>query len=70
MSNSENEVLVKMLAAPINPSDINVLQGTYGILPTFPAIGGNEGVGTVVDPGNSKLQVGDWVIPATSGTGI
>jgi D-arabinose 1-dehydrogenase-like Zn-dependent alcohol dehydrogenase len=26
---SENEVLVKMLMAPINPSDINMIEGTY-----------------------------------------
>ena len=43
------EVLVRMLAAPINPADINMIEGTYPVKPDkFPAIGGNEGVGEVL----------------------
>jgi NADPH:quinone reductase-like Zn-dependent oxidoreductase len=45
------EVLLEMLAAPINPSDIMTLTGHYGVLPPLPAIGGNEGVGKVVGHG-------------------
>lgn len=41
------EVQVKMLAAPINPADLNILEGKYGILPTLPAVVGNEGVGEI-----------------------
>lgn len=37
--------------APINPADINQIQGTYGIRPPLPAIPGNEGVGTVREVG-------------------
>lgn len=60
-----NQVHVKMLAAPINPADINMIQGTYGIsAESFPAVGGNEGVGVVESPGSSQLKKGDWVIPA------
>ena len=40
-------VAVKFCVSPINPSDINTLQGVYPIKPSFPAIGGNEGVAKV-----------------------
>lgn len=33
--------------APVNPSDINQVQGKYGIKPQLPAVAGNEGVGVV-----------------------
>ena len=45
------QVLLEMLAAPINPSDVLTLTGQYGILPPLPAIGGNEGVARVVEHG-------------------
>ncbi|XP_034875165.1 enoyl-[acyl-carrier-protein] reductase, mitochondrial isoform X3 [Mirounga leonina] len=66
-----SDVHVKMLAAPINPSDINMIQGNYGLLPKLPAVGGNEGVGQVVAVGGSVTGVkpGDWVIPASAGLG-
>ncbi|XP_061632689.1 LOW QUALITY PROTEIN: enoyl-[acyl-carrier-protein] reductase, mitochondrial [Phyllopteryx taeniolatus] len=65
------DVLVKIMAAPINPSDINMIQGTYAILPDLPAVGGNEGVAQVVEVGGkvTSLQIGDWVIPRDSGLG-
>jgi trans-2-enoyl-CoA reductase len=68
---SDNQVLVKMLAAPINPADINMIQGVYGIKPKLPAIGGNEGVGVIEKVGKNvkKLQKGDRVIPANPGFG-
>ncbi|XP_026965194.1 enoyl-[acyl-carrier-protein] reductase, mitochondrial [Sagmatias obliquidens] len=66
-----SDVHVKMLAAPVNPSDINMIQGNYGLLPKLPAVGGNEGVGQVVAVGSSVTRVkpGDWVIPANAGLG-
>lgn len=67
-----NEVLVKMLAAPINQSDINMIEGTYGTSPkSFPAIGGNEGVGVVQQVGSAVtgLKVNQRVIPAKAGFG-
>ncbi|XP_070240398.1 enoyl-[acyl-carrier-protein] reductase, mitochondrial isoform X2 [Bos mutus] len=66
-----SDVHVKMLAAPINPSDINMIQGNYGLLPQLPAVGGNEGVGQVVAVGSGVTGVkpGDWVIPANPGLG-
>ncbi|XP_042345130.1 enoyl-[acyl-carrier-protein] reductase, mitochondrial [Plectropomus leopardus] len=65
------DVLVKMLAAPINPSDINMIQGTYAILPDLPAVGGNEGVAQIVEVGSQvkTLKTGDWVIPKDAGLG-
>ncbi|XP_054996824.1 enoyl-[acyl-carrier-protein] reductase, mitochondrial isoform X2 [Sorex araneus] len=66
-----SDVRVKMLAAPINPSDINMIQGNYGLLPELPAVGGNEGVGQVEAVGSdvTGLKPGDWVIPANAGLG-
>uniref|UniRef100_A0A2K5U5K5 Enoyl-[acyl-carrier-protein] reductase, mitochondrial n=1 Tax=Macaca fascicularis TaxID=9541 RepID=A0A2K5U5K5_MACFA len=66
-----SDVHVKMLAAPINPSDINMIQGNYGLLPELPAVGGNEGVAQVVAVGSNVtgLKPGDWVIPANAGLG-
>ncbi|XP_052088948.1 enoyl-[acyl-carrier-protein] reductase, mitochondrial-like [Mytilus californianus] len=63
---SDDEVFVKMLMAPINPSDINMIEGTYHIRPKLPSIVGNEGVGEVVEIGKNvkNMKAGDWVIPA------
>jgi NADPH:quinone reductase-like Zn-dependent oxidoreductase len=64
------EVLVEMLAAPINPSDVLTLTGAYGMLPPLPAIGGNEGIGRVVAVGSGvTLPVGQRVVlPISTGT--
>lgn len=35
-----DDVLVKVLAAPINPADMNTIQGRYPVKPSFPAVGG------------------------------
>lgn len=67
------QVLVKVLAAPINPSDVLTLTGEYGMLPPLPAIGGNEGVGRVeaLGEGVSNLKVGQTVLlPVGSGTWV
>ncbi|XP_061919951.1 enoyl-[acyl-carrier-protein] reductase, mitochondrial isoform X2 [Entelurus aequoreus] len=66
------DVLVKILASPINPADINMIQGTYAILPELPAVGGNEGVGQVVEVGSqvTSLQIGDRVIPKDASLGM
>jgi NADPH:quinone reductase-like Zn-dependent oxidoreductase len=47
------QVRVKMIASPINPSDLLVTRGLYGVLPKLPATPGFEGVGIVdkVGPG-------------------
>ncbi|MFZ4764587.1 MAG: MDR family NADPH-dependent oxidoreductase [Roseimicrobium sp.] len=60
-----HEVLVRMLYAPINPADLNLIEGTYGKQPQFPAVPGNEGAGRVEDVGDAveSLTEGDLVIP-------
>ena len=67
----DDQVKIKFLASPINPSDINIVQGVYGLPTKVPAIGGNEGVAVVTEIGSNvnKLAVGDWVIPFHSGFG-
>jgi NADPH:quinone reductase-like Zn-dependent oxidoreductase len=45
------QVLVKMAAAPINPSDIAFIRGGYNIVKALPAVLGFEGEGTVVETG-------------------
>lgn len=46
-----NQVLIKMLAAPVNPADINMVQGKYALKPKLPAVGGNEGVAEIIKVG-------------------
>ncbi|MBA0825293.1 hypothetical protein Goarm_021892 [Gossypium armourianum] len=67
----ENQVCVKMLAAPINPSDINRIEGVYPVRPQVPAVGGYEGVGEVYSVGSAVkgLSPGDLVIPSPPSSG-
>jgi len=45
------EVIVKMNAAPINPADLNQIEGKYPVRADLPATPGFEGAGIVVDVG-------------------
>ncbi|CAN0860008.1 Enoyl-[acyl-carrier-protein] reductase, mitochondrial [Linum grandiflorum] len=67
----QNDVCVKMLAAPINPSDINRIQGVYPVRPLVPAVGGYEGVGEVYCVGSAvkEFSPGDRVIPSPPSSG-
>ena len=60
----KGEVLVRLLAAPINPADLNVLEGKYGKLPKLPAVVGVEGVGRVeaISEDVEGIAVGDMVL--------
>lgn len=49
------QVLIRMAAAPINPSDLAFLQGSYGFRKPFPVVPGLEGSGTVVAAGRGLL---------------
>ena len=49
------EVLVRMLASPINPSDLMYVAGKYGLKPSLPATPGFEGVGVVEATGGGLL---------------
>jgi NADPH:quinone reductase-like Zn-dependent oxidoreductase len=51
------EVRVRMVASPINPSDLLVVRGEYGKLPTLPATPGFEGVGVVEKSGGGALAL-------------
>ena len=41
----QEDVLVSMEAAPLNPSDFMLVRGIYGLRPAFPFSVGAEGVG-------------------------
>ena len=68
---ASDEAVVQMRAAPINPADLNQIEGKYPIRPQLPATPGFEGAGVVVDLGKSvkDLAVGALVIlPHNLGT--
>ncbi|KAJ2945615.1 hypothetical protein O0L34_g438 [Tuta absoluta] len=53
----EQDVLVRMLAAPVNPADINTIQGKYPVKVDLPCVPGNEGVGIVEKVGSSVKDI-------------
>jgi trans-2-enoyl-CoA reductase len=66
-----DEALVRMRAAPINPADLNQIEGKYPVRPELPATPGFEGAGIVVDAGAnaSTIAAGTLVIlPHNLGT--
>src|SRR5271167_845495 len=52
----QEDVLISMEAAPLNPSDFLLVRGIYGVRPAFPFSLGSEGVGRVSQTG-SKVDV-------------
>ena len=66
-----DEVVVTMRAAPINPADLNAIEGKYPIRPALPATPGFEGSGFVSEIGADvrSVAVGAHVIlPHNVGT--
>jgi NADPH:quinone reductase-like Zn-dependent oxidoreductase len=57
------QLAVSIEAAPINPSDLNLIRGIYGVRPELPAALGAEGLGRVV-------AVGDGVDGSRVGTRV
>ncbi|KAH0564909.1 hypothetical protein GP486_001692 [Trichoglossum hirsutum] len=64
---------LRFLASPLNPADINQIQGLYPSRPQFTsalgtaqpsAVAGNEGVAEVISSGSAvrTVQKGDWVL--------
>ncbi len=49
------EVLIRMAASPINPSDLFFLAGNYAFQKPFPVVPGLEGSGTVVGAGKGLV---------------
>ena len=62
---NDHEVLVRMLARPINPSDLIPMKGSYSHRISLPIVPGYEGVGIVTDVGASVSQnfIGKRVLP-------
>lgn len=60
-----HEVLVRMLARPINPSDLIPIKGSYAHRISLPTIPGYEGIGIVEEVGSSVSQnlIGKRVLP-------
>src|SRR6266403_3734397 len=68
---ASDEAVVQMRAAPINPADLNQIEGKYPIRPQLPATPGFEGAGVAIDLGKSvkDLTIGALVIlPHNLGT--
>nr|WP_110926125.1 zinc-dependent alcohol dehydrogenase family protein [Bacillus massiliglaciei] len=61
----DHEVIVRMLARPINPSDLLPIRGAYSHRISLPNIPGYEGVGIVEEAGPlvSKDYIGKRVLP-------
>lgn len=73
-------ITLRFLASPINPADINQLQGVYPSKPTFYtnlsspdplAVAGNEGCAEIISIGASvtDFKKGDWVVMKSPGFG-
>lgn len=54
------QVVVRIEAAPCNPSDLLLLQGKYGTLKSLPTVPGWEGAGTVIASGGGLF--GRWLV--------
>jgi len=70
-SPAADEAVVGMRAAPINPADLNQIEGKYPVRPALPATPGFEGAGVVVELGTdvNGLTSGALVIlPHNLGT--
>lgn len=74
-SPSSTEVVVQLLAAPINPQDFLIVSDIYPIKPVHrisnEPVPGYDGVGRVLQAGSNvkTLKVGDLVIPRGQGFG-
>lgn len=58
----DGEVKLKVLAAPLNPADLNFISGTYGVQPQLPAVPGIEGCGEVMESRDPAFKPGDRAI--------
>lgn len=52
-----DEVVIKVLYSPINPSDLLLMRGTYPVQPKLPSVIGGEGVGRIVSIGSAVKNV-------------
>src|SRR5260221_4439294 len=63
-----NQVLIEVEFSPVNPSDLMLARGIYGIRPALPTVIGNEAVGRILAVGGQveNVKVGDRVIAPLS----
>ena len=68
---SDNQILVKIKAAGVNPVDTYIRAGTYAQKPDLPYTPGKDGAGIVEAIGQSvtKFKIGDRVLTADSVSG-
>lgn len=64
-----SDVVVRMTAAAINPSDLLTIGGAYPHRTTLPFVPGFDGVGVVVHSPDPRLPVGSRVLPLGSSGG-
>jgi trans-2-enoyl-CoA reductase len=65
------EAIVQMRAAPINPADLNQIEGKYPIRAELPATPGFEGAGVVIDIGANVTNIAPGalvILPHNVGT--
>ncbi len=68
---AQGEAIVKMRAAPINPADLNQIEGKYPIRSELPATPGFEGAGVVIDIGANVTNIAPGalvILPHNVGT--
>ncbi|XRB20307.1 enoyl-[acyl-carrier-protein] reductase [Pseudoscourfieldia marina] len=65
---TDDVVHARLLAAPVNPADVNAVQGKYPSAPTPPAVGGLEGLFEITKVTNATRgwSVGDKAIAINS----
>ncbi len=58
------EVLIRVEAAPINPADLNLIEGKYPKRPDLPSVAGIEGAGVIaaIGPEVTRFNVGERVL--------
>src|SRR5271155_4836085 len=63
-----NQVLIAVEFSPLNPSDLLLAQGIYGIRPALPTVIGGEGVGRILAVGATvkNVKVGERVVAPLS----
>jgi len=59
---AEGRMRVRMIAAPVNPADLNFIEGTYGMRPELPAVPGIEGCGEIEESRVPGWEPGTRVI--------
>lgn len=57
------EVLLEIRASPINPADLNFIEGNYGVKPELPSTPGIECCASVIHSRSKSFSAGDLVIP-------